>query len=223
MKKPKILLTGAILAVLAIFGVGIYSILSNGETVSNQSSTSTNPSIAESSVSADKNSETYKMYSGLTGESYDRTFIANMIEHHKGAVTMAEVAQTNASRQEIKDMADEIITAQSSEISNMEKWQKAWGYPASSGEGMMDHSAMGMMVEMDVMNEELKGLQGDAFDKMFIEQMILHHQSALDMAEPGKTNAQHQEVKELTQAIVSAQTKEIQQMKQWQNAWGFSS
>ncbi len=224
--NSKSFLSVAVIAVVGVFGIGAYLVISNSQEVSApQSSQTTNisPDANAETVGADLNSETYKMYAELTGESYDRTFIANMIEHHKGAVDMAEVAKTNASRQEIKDMADDIINAQTTEISNMEKWQKDWGYPASSGEAMMDHSAMGMMVEMDTMTESLRNLKGDAFDEMFVEQMILHHQSALDMATPGQSNALHQEVKQLTLAIVNAQSKEIAQMKQWQEAWGFNS
>ena len=161
------------------------------------------------------------MYSELKGEDYDKMFIANMIAHHQGAVDMANLALTNAKHQEIKDMANAIITAQTKEISDMQSWQTAWGYPASSGSMMEDHSAMGMMNDMAGMTDKLKGLSGDAFDKAFLSSMIEHHQSAINMAYPGQTNAQHEEVKTLTKAIVDAQSKEIAQMKQWQNDWGY--
>lgn len=171
----------------------------------------------------DTTSDTYKQYAAMTGETYDRNFIANMIAHHQGAVTMAQLALTNAKHQELKDMANDIISAQNGEISQMKSWQQAWGYPSSSSDNMMDHSAMGMMDEMSGMENELKGKTGDEFDKAFIEQMIMHHQGALDMAAPGEKNAEHQEVKDLTKAIVTAQTKEIKQMKQWQKDWGYES
>lgn len=171
----------------------------------------------------DTTSDTYKQYAAMTGETYDRNFIANMIAHHQGAVTMAQLALTNAKHQELKDMANDIISAQNGEISQMKSWQQAWGYPSSSSDNMMDHSAMGMMDEMSGMENELKGKTGDEFDKAFIEQMIMHHQGALDMAAPGEKNAEHQEVKDLTKAIVTTQTKEIKQMKQWQKDWGYES
>ena len=169
----------------------------------------------------DKSSDTYKQYAAMTGETYDRNFIANMIAHHQGAVDMAKLAQQNAKHEELKNMADDIISAQEKEITDMTSWQKAWGYPSTSANNMMDHSAMGMMDEMAGMNTALEGKTGDDFDKAFIEQMIMHHQSAIDMAAPGEQNAKHQEVKDLTKAIISAQTKEIQQMKQWQKDWGY--
>ncbi len=175
-----------------------------------------------SSEQADAESATYKQYAAMTGETYDRNFLANMIAHHQGAVDMAKMAVTSAKHQELKDMANAIITAQEQEIAQMTAWQKEWGYPSTSADNMMDHSAMGMMDEMAGMSAELEGKTGDDFDKAFIEQMIMHHQSAIDMATPGAKNAYRQEVKTLSKAIVSDQTKEIEQMKQWQINWGYA-
>jgi uncharacterized protein (DUF305 family) len=171
----------------------------------------------------DTSSTMYKEYAAMRGEDYDRAFIANMIVHHQGAVDMAELALTNAKHQELKDMANDIISAQEKEIADMTSWQKEWGYPSTSADNMMDHSAMGMMDEMSGMMSELEGKTGDEFDKAFIEQMILHHQSAIAMATPGTQNAEHQEIKDLTKAIVTAQSQEIQQMERWRKEWGYES
>lgn len=223
MKKNKNnILILAFVAIVAIAGMVLFAVTSNNDGKMNGGMMSNNNSSQDSSNGlVDKNSADYKMYSELTGDDYDRMFIANMIEHHKGAVDMAKLAQANAKHQELKDMADAIIAAQSKEITDMETWQKEWGYPSSSGEMMMDHSAMGMMADMGQMTEELKSLTGDAFDKAFLSSMIEHHQSAINMAYPGQTNAKHDEIKQLTKAIVEAQSNEITQMKQWQKDWGY--
>lgn len=177
--------------------------------------------VPTASEQADKSSSTYKQYDAMTGELYDRNFIANMIAHHQGAVDMAKLALTNAKHPELIDMAHNIISTQEKEISDMTTWQKEWGYPSTTADNMMDHSAMGMMESNGSMMTQLEGKAGDEFDKAFLEQMIMHHQSAIDMAAPGKNNASRQELKDLTTAIVDAQTKEIQQMKQWQQEWGY--
>ena len=65
---------------------------------------------------------------GKTGEEFDKAFIEQMIPHHQGAIDMAKLVQENASHQEIKDMANDIISAQTSEIEMMQDWQKSWGY-----------------------------------------------------------------------------------------------
>src|SRR6218665_139920 len=54
---------------------------------------------------------------GKTGDDFDRAFITEMIAHHQGAIEMAQLARSNASHAEIRLMAEEIISAQSAEIS----------------------------------------------------------------------------------------------------------
>jgi len=54
-------------------------------------------------------------------EDVDAMFASMMIDHHRGAVAMAEQAQRRSQRDEIRQLADEIITAQEREISVMER------------------------------------------------------------------------------------------------------
>ncbi|HRF28389.1 MAG TPA: DUF305 domain-containing protein [Candidatus Saccharibacteria bacterium] len=220
MKKNNVIIV-AIVAVVAIAGISTYALSKNDTETMDDKMMSNKSSQQSVAGTVDKNSSEYKMYSELKGEDYDRTFMANMIVHHQGAVDMANLALASAKHQELKDMANNIVSAQTKEISDMESWQKTWGYPASSGAMMEDHSSMGMMNDMAGMTEKLKGLSGDAFDKAFLSLMIEHHQSAINMAYSGQTNAKHDEVKTLTKAIVDAQSKEIAQMQQWQKDWGY--
>jgi uncharacterized protein (DUF305 family) len=67
---------------------------------------------------------------GLSGDTFDKKFLELMIEHHQGAIDMAKPAATNASHQEIKDLAKAIITTQTKEITQMQKWLQEWGYKA---------------------------------------------------------------------------------------------
>jgi uncharacterized protein (DUF305 family) len=77
-------------------------------------------------------------------------------------------------------------------------------------------------MSMQDMTDALKSKTGDDFDKEFIAQMIEHHQGAIDMAKLSDKQAKHQEIKDLSKAIVEAQEKEIAEMKQWQEMWGYS-
>ncbi len=81
----------------------------------------------------------------------------------------------------------------------------------------MNHADM----TMDEMTKGLDGLKGDAFDKAFVEMMIVHHQGAVDMAKAIPENAKHMELKKLGEEIISAQTKEIEMMKGWLKSWGY--
>lgn len=69
--------------------------------------------------------------------------------------------------------------------------------------------------------DTLKDKSGDEFDKEFLSQMILHHEGAVKMAQLSAQNAKHDEIKQLSLDIISAQEKEILEMKQWQADWGY--
>jgi uncharacterized protein (DUF305 family) len=75
---------------------------------------------------------------------------------------------------------------------------------------------------MSEMVASLKNKSGDDYDKAFINEMIVHHQNAVDIAKLSKANARHQEIKQLSEEIIAAQEKEINQMKQWQKDWGYT-
>ncbi len=62
------------------------------------------------------------------GDDYDAAFLAMMIEHHEGAIDMAEFSAKNAKHQEIKQLSRNISKAQHDEILQMKQWQKQWGY-----------------------------------------------------------------------------------------------
>lgn len=68
---------------------------------------------------------------GKTGDDFDKAFIEMMIEHHQGAIDMASLAATNAKHDEIKTLGKAIITAQTTEIAQMQQWQMDWGYMGS--------------------------------------------------------------------------------------------
>ncbi len=88
---------------------------------------------------------------------------------------------------------------------------------------MMDGSMMGngtdMASMMASMNAGLIGKTGDAFDKAFLSEMIVHHQGAVSMVEMVLTNSTRPELKKLASDIISAQNNEIQMMKDWQQNW----
>lgn len=148
--NQKSILIGAaafVIGVLASGAIATYAVNGNhtgmmnmyamrGDSSSDE--TSTNSSSANS-MSMDRMTTDLK---GKTGESFDKAFISEMIVHHQGAINMANIALTNASHQEVKDLAKNIISAQTTEIKQMKDWQAQWGYTSNSTMG--DHNMMGM-------------------------------------------------------------------------------
>ncbi len=70
-----------------------------------------------------------------------------------------------------------------------------------------------------MMGQPLDQLSGDEFDKAFLAQMTMHHAMAVMMARPVVANASHQELKDLAQAMIDDQTREIAQMRSWAKDW----
>jgi uncharacterized protein (DUF305 family) len=60
----------------------------------------------------------------------------------------------------------------------------------------------------------------NAADVAFAQDMIVHHQGAIEMANMATTQAQSQQVKDLAKRISAAQGPEIDQMTDWLNTWG---
>ncbi len=63
---------------------------------------------------------------GAANAEFDLRFINAMIPHHESAVVMAKDALQKSQRPEIKNLVQEIIKAQNTEINQMKEWRKAW-------------------------------------------------------------------------------------------------
>ena len=144
---------------------------------------------------------------------YDQTFIDAMVPHHRSAIDMARVAQRKAEHPEIKQLAEAIVADQDREIAQMQAWRKAWYGSDTIPAGMGGHRMTGMDVDL----KQLEAAQ--PFDKAFIDAMIPHHRSAIDMAREAQTRASRQEIKELAGQIIAAQQREIDQLQAWRAQW----
>jgi uncharacterized protein (DUF305 family) len=67
--------------------------------------------------------------------------------------------------------------------------------------------------------EKLKNAKDVAFDKLFTEMMIKHHQQAVAMAQLISERTQRTELVQLGQNIIQTQSAEIKEMQGWQEAW----
>jgi len=116
------------------------------------------------------------------------------------------------------------VNSQNTGMMKMMGMKSAYGTPSIVGgmdHDMMDHSSDMADMSMNVMTNELRGVTGDQFDKQFIASMIAHHQGAIEMATAAKNQAKHQEIKNMADDIISAQSAEITKMEQWRKEWGY--
>jgi uncharacterized protein (DUF305 family) len=68
---------------------------------------------------------------GKAGDDFDKAFLSEMIVHHQGAVKMAQAVLTSSTRPDLIKLANDIISAQNTEIQMMSTWQNTWFKPAN--------------------------------------------------------------------------------------------
>jgi uncharacterized protein (DUF305 family) len=148
------------------------------------------------------------------GEYSDERFIDMMIPHHMMAVDMANVAQKNTAHAEIQQLAGSIVSAQEQEIEEM-KTIKEEQFGSSETPTMMNPEEMDNMVMS--MPDELENQQ--PFDKAFIDSMMPHHSSAIEMASVALKRSDNSDIQRIARGIINGQAEEIGQMNQWRQEW----
>ena len=132
----------------------------------------------------------------------DQQFLEMMYPHHQEAIDTAIQVLARGESPQLKTIAQNIITTQNAEIAQMQTWHEQWfNSPLPKNNDYM------------AMMRPLNNLSGAELDKQFIEDMIKHHEGAIQMAEQLQTFTEKPELKELAKNIIIAQTTEIQEMK----------
>lgn len=139
----------------------------------------------------------------------DRMFVMMMKPHHEQAVEMVDVMlEKDGISDEVTALATQIKAAQVPEIEQFDEWIDAWG-DSESMPGM-DHSMNGMMSDEDM--SALDSATGTEAERVFLEQMIEHHEGAIDMAQDEIDDGRNADVLEMAGNIVTSQTEEIATM-----------
>lgn len=133
----------------------------------------------------------------------EQAFIEGMIPHHQEAIdTAKEVLERGGTTATMRALAENIILAQESEIEQMKEWYEEWY-------GVAYHDVGGYVPMM----RDLSELQGAELDRIFLEDMVMHHMGAIMMARSVEPYLEHKEMVTLVQAVIETQSAEIQQMQ----------
>lgn len=147
----------------------------------------------------------------------DVQFMQGMIAHHAQALEMTALLRPRSSREDMQKLALRIDVSQADEIGMMQEWLR------SRGEDVPDpsaHHAHGTRLMPGMLTQEQMGRlaeeKGAAFDRLFLEFMIQHHEGALVMvkelfAVPGA--GQESEIFGFTSDVNADQLMEIDRMR----------
>lgn len=181
-----------------------------------------NTAQVSGSVRGNSDATPEEKLAGLTGEEFNEAYIADMLALQEGSTNSGEQATAASGREEIKELAKSIIMTRSQELAQMRSWQEAWGYEPTvgghGGHGGTANETGGQVVEM---GEALVGLNGEVFDRKFLELMIEHYEYVIKISKYAESNASRQELKDLAKTVIVSQEKEVAQMREWQKAWGY--
>ncbi|UKF32510.1 DUF305 domain-containing protein (plasmid) [Clavibacter phaseoli] len=140
----------------------------------------------------------------------DVMFVQMMKPHHEQAIEMADmILEKGDISTEVTQLATEIKAAQVPEIEQLDAWISDWGIEESASG--MDHSMDGMMSDDDM--SALGSATGTEAEKLFLEQMVQHHEGAVEMAQTEIDKGQNPDAMSMATTIVQTQNDEIATMK----------
>jgi len=139
-------------------------------------------------------------------------FLQMMIPHHEQAVEMSALAPSRTQNAAVLKLASQIEAAQGPEIAQMKSWLTEWNEPLAMS-GSSDHGEGSGMMTTEQMSA-LEQANGAAFDKLYLQDVVAHHEGAVAMAQQELDSGENPQVKALAQAIIDGQTKEINEMQQ---------
>ena len=144
----------------------------------------------------------------------DVMFAQMMIPHHQQAVDRSETLLAKDDiPADVQDFAQKVIDAQGPEIERMNQMLQTWEAPMPGEDSTsMDHGTGGMMSEEDM--GMLTDAQGTDAARLYLEQMTVHHEGAVEMAQEQIEQGQNPQAVELARQVVEDQEAEITEMEQ---------
>lgn len=190
MNKALKLSAGTLAAALALAGCAG----SGGSSMSGMDHSSMAPSAAQSAT--DHNAP-------------DTMFAQGMVPHHAQAVEMSDMMlKKQGIDTRVTALASRIKAAQGPEIDRMNGWLKGWGEASQMPGG---HVMSGMMSDDDL--KKLDAAAGPEASKLFLTQMIAHHEGAVEMANSEVRSGKNAEAIKLAKDVAASQADEIKEMK----------
>lgn len=143
-------------------------------------------------------------HSGHAVVTSEKEFIQSMIPHHQEAVDTSKLVVAHTQDVQLKTFAQNVITVQNKEITQMKKWLSEWYEESNPTSG-----------NYTPMMGDLTSLQGSELDRSYIEGMIEHHLGAIAMAQQVLKLNPRPEVTQMANDIINTQQAEVATLQSW--------
>lgn len=144
--------------------------------------------------------------------AYDQGYMRRMTTHHEQGIVLARLAAERASNPRLRSLARLMAAAQQGENAIFTQWWQSWFGSLSQICSPQEEAAMPGMLRPDQI-EQLRGVDGAAFDVLFVDLMTQHHRGAIQMADDAIRQAGDPRLKLMSHAIRHEQRGEIALMQ----------
>ena len=141
---------------------------------------------------------------GRADRNLDLRYVNAMIAHHRAAMLLAEQANTQTQRQEIKDLSAMILKNEPPAIAELYAWKKEW------------YKDTKQVKDPIVAN---LGNYDDKYDLRFLNALIAHHEAGLLMTKEIKTKSSRTEILNNADAVDTFLTTTLKLFKDWRTQW----
>lgn len=153
--------------------------------------------------------------SGVRHTAADVRFMQGMIGHHAQALDMVALVTTHSRSEDLRRLALRIEVSQADELQMMRQWlgRRGEALPDAHAHHMAHGQMPGMLTAAQM--SQLAAARGPAFDRLFLEGMIQHHQGALTMVKELFKNSgggQEPEMFDFASDVEADQAMEIARM-----------
>jgi putative membrane protein len=142
----------------------------------------------------------------------EKQFLDHMAKDSQGEVQLAQMAESRASNQQVKDYAKKLVQDHQNLNQQMQSFmsQNSMSMPQP------------MTAEQQQMKSRLQGLSGSQFDKAFIDGAVEGHQKDVSAVQQHIQTAQDDQVKQLLEKALPVLQQHLQMAKQLQSQLGGS-
>lgn len=143
---------------------------------------------------------------GLTGTSFDNTYMRVMYQHHSDTAALAQVEKENTNSTVLRDMSNKIIRERNDLNLKLAIW-----YRQSTGGELSE-----LCYPPPQSWLQTAGLASGEFDNRFVQLMLTQLQQAKDAAQLAVSNATLADLRSQANLVIKISDLEITALRRWQ-------
>lgn len=145
--------------------------------------------------------------------SISHNFITRMIPHHEAAIAMSKNILDYTQNEELKEIAENIISEQTKSIENMRAVTEASDKMVNCSCDLKNYGCRIENIMRTMFARMRNACTSDCIDADFIREMIPHHMGAVCMSETALKYCIYSELRPILQSIINSQKNGITRMQ----------